>query len=43
LVVGSRLVLALGIGCFFYDLLYVLLLRRKFVELGLNVFTRRPS
>jgi hypothetical protein len=39
---GSKLVLILGIGCFIYDALYTVMLYRKFHELGLNPFTRRP-
>ncbi len=39
---GSNLVLMLGIGCFIYDALYTYLLYRKFQELGLNPFTRKP-
>ncbi len=39
---GSKLVLILGIGCFIYDALYTYLLYRKFQELGLNPFTRKP-
>lgn len=39
---GSQLVLILGIGCFIYDALYTYLLYRKFQELGLNPFTRKP-
>ena len=40
---GSALVLILGIGCFLYDVIYIWMLYRKFVELGLNPFTRRPE
>ncbi len=32
LATGSRLVLALGIGCFFYDAVYIVMLWRKFGE-----------
>jgi hypothetical protein len=39
---GSALVLMLGLGCFIYDALYTYLLYRKFRELGLNPFTRKP-
>jgi len=39
---GSKLVLVLGIGCFIYDALYTYLLYRKFQEMGLNPFTRKP-
>lgn len=39
---GSALVLMLGLGCFVYDALYTYLLYRKFHELGLNPFTRKP-
>jgi hypothetical protein len=38
---GSLLILALGLGCFFYDVVYIILLERKFRGLGLNPFTRR--
>ena len=38
---GSRLVLVLGIGCFFYDVVYIIMLRRKFGEMGMNPWTRR--
>ena len=37
---GSGLILVFGIGCSLYDLIYIWLLTRKFVELGLNPFTR---
>jgi hypothetical protein len=37
---GSRLVLMLGLACFFYDVVYMVMLRRKFVETGLNPWTR---
>jgi hypothetical protein len=40
---GSVLILVFGIGCFIYDLIYIWMLRGKFVELGLNPFTRRPA
>jgi len=36
------LLIALGIGIFLYDVLYIVMLYRKFRELGLNPFTRRP-
>jgi hypothetical protein len=39
---GSKLILILGIGCFFYDALYTGMLYRQFRELGLNPFTRKP-
>ncbi len=39
---GSHLVLALGIGCFVYDVIYMGMLYLKFRELKLNPFTRRP-
>ena len=39
---GSKLILMLGIGCFIYDAVYTGMLYRKFRELGLNPFTRRP-
>jgi hypothetical protein len=39
---GSKLVLILGVGCFIYDALYTYLLYRKFQEMGLNPFTRKP-
>ena len=42
LVIGSKLVLALGTAIFFYDVVYIVMLYRKFVELGLNPFTRKP-
>ncbi len=41
LATGSRLLLVLGIAIFFYDVLYIVLLYRKFIALGLNPFTRR--
>ena len=37
---GSRLVMALGIGCFVYDVIYIGMLYQKFVELKLNPFPR---
>ena len=37
---GSRLVLVLGIGCFLYDVIYIGMLYRKFVEAGMNPWTR---
>jgi hypothetical protein len=37
---GSHLVLALGIGCFVYDVIYIGMLYQKFVELKLNPFPR---
>ena len=39
---GSTLILILGIGCFIYDALYSAMLYRKFRELGLNPWTRKP-
>jgi hypothetical protein len=39
---GSNLILILGIGCFVYDVIYIGMLYQKFVELGLNPFTRKP-
>ena len=39
---GSALILAFGIGCFVFDVVYAALLYQKFRELGLNPFTRRP-
>jgi hypothetical protein len=39
---GSNLILVLGVAVFVYDVIYIGLLYRKFVELGLNPFTRRP-
>jgi hypothetical protein len=38
---GSRLVLVLGSACFFYDVIYIVMLWRKFVETGLNAWTRK--
>ncbi len=43
LATGSRLVLALGAGCFFYDVVYIFLLYRQFLALGLDPFTRRAA
>jgi len=40
---GSGLILVFGIGCFIYDVIYIWMLRRKFIELGLNPFTRKPA
>jgi hypothetical protein len=40
---GSGLILVFGAGCFVYDLIYIWMLRNKFVELGLNPFTRKPA
>jgi len=40
---GSNLILVLGMAVFVYDVIYVAMLYRKFVELGLNPFTRRPA
>jgi hypothetical protein len=39
---GSLFVLILGIGIFIYDVIYIGMLYRKFYELGLNPFTRKP-
>lgn len=39
---GSNLILLFGIGCFIYDVIYIWMLYRKFVELKLNPFTRKP-
>lgn len=39
---GSRLILALGIAIFIYDVIYIVMLYRKFAELQLDPFTRRP-
>jgi hypothetical protein len=39
---GSIMILVFGVGCFIYDLIYIWLLRNKFIELGLNPFTRKP-
>jgi hypothetical protein len=39
---GSKLVLVLGIAIFCYDVLYIVLLYRKFLDLRLKPFTRRP-
>lgn len=38
---GSMLILILGIGIFLYDVIYIGMLYQKFVELGLNPFTRK--
>jgi hypothetical protein len=38
---GSHLVLALGIGCFVYDVIYIGMLYLKFKELKVNPFTRQ--
>ncbi len=38
LATGSRLVLVLGLGCFFYDMVYIVMLYRKFDELHLSPF-----
>lgn len=38
---GSRLLLVLGIAIFLYDILYIGMLYRKFVELGLDPWTRK--
>ncbi len=43
LATGSRLVLVLGIAIFLYDVAYIIMLYEKFVELGLNPFTRRTQ
>ena len=37
--IGSHLVLALGIGCFVYDVIYMGMLYLKFRKLKLNPFT----
>ena len=42
LATGSLLLLVLGLGCFLYDVLYIVLLYRKFVELRLDPLSRRP-
>jgi hypothetical protein len=39
---GSDLILVLGIAIFVYDVIYIAMLYRKFAELMLNPFTRRP-
>lgn len=39
---GSNLILIFGIGCFIYDVIYIWMLYRKFAELKLNPFTRKP-
>jgi len=39
---GSLFVLILGIGIFLYDVIYIGMLYRKFIELGINPFTRKP-
>jgi hypothetical protein len=39
---GSHLILIFGIGCFFYDVIYIWMLYQKFFELKLNPFTRKP-
>ncbi len=39
---GSHLVLALGIGCFVYDVIYMGMLYVKFREMKLHPFTRQP-
>jgi len=39
---GITLILVLGIGCFLYDVIYVVMLYQKFAELKLNPFTRQP-
>jgi hypothetical protein len=39
---GSHLVLALGVGCFVYDVIYMGMLYLKYKELRLNPFTRQP-
>ncbi len=43
LATGSGLLLALGISIFFYDVVYGVMLYRKFLELGLNPFTRKST
>ncbi len=43
LAMHSGLVLGLGIAVFFYDVLYIVMLYRKFRQLGLDPFTRAPS
>jgi hypothetical protein len=40
---GSRLILALGLIIFAYDVIYIVLLHRKFREFGIEPFTRRPA
>jgi hypothetical protein len=40
---GSRLILALGLVIFVYDVLYIVLLHRKFRALGLIPFTRQSA
>jgi hypothetical protein len=39
---GSLVILVFGAGCFVYDLIYIWMLRNKFVELGLNPWNRKP-
>lgn len=39
---GSTLILVLGAAVFVYDVIYIGMLYRKFIELGVNPFTRRP-
>ncbi len=43
LATGSRLLLVLGIAIFFYDVIYIVMLYRKFLEPGRNPWTRRPG
>jgi hypothetical protein len=43
LVMGSNLVLALGIVIFVFDMIYIGMLYQKFRSLGLNPFTRAPA
>ncbi len=43
LATGSRLALVLGAACFFYDVVYIVMLYGKFLELGLNPFTRQAQ
>lgn len=40
---GSLLILTFGLGCFFFDVVYIVLLRQKFREAGLNPFTGRAA
>ncbi len=43
LATASKLLLVLGLGCLFYDMLYIGLLYTKFTDLGLNPWTRRSQ
>ena len=41
IILESPIVLVLGIGCFVYDFIYIIQLRKQFIDKSLNPFTRK--